>query len=234
MLNLSLIVYINDHKYFEAKSKRKSPLYSWDKVNLRTCHALGISKSLLHSCLKNNDLTSDSGGADVKNLGTDSFDSFSKDLIKREVLTLISKNENITLGKLKQHLKEKNDLCVGKYKLWKTLHQLGFRYRKLTGNRRVLTEKHDIINKRINFLRKIRSRREEGSTIVYLDETWIDSNQYPPYQWVPPNPEQQKKLPLNKGQRLYCVVNAFLSNNIVDIVFIRYILKSVWSSFSQS
>ena len=140
-------------------------------------------KSLLHSCLKNVDATSESESATNRKARTDSLDGFSKDLIKRVVLSLMDKNENITLCKLRQHLKDKNDLCVGKFKLWKTLHQLGFRYRKVDGNRRVLTERHDIVNQRINFLRKIRSRREEGSTIVYLDETLIDSHHYPSYQW---------------------------------------------------
>ena len=202
------------YKHFEAESKRKAPFFSWDKIYKRTCHALGISKALLHSCLKTVDATSESENAANRKTRKDSLDGFSKDLIKRVVLSLMDKNENITLCKLRQHLKDNNDLCVGKFKLWKTLHHLGFRYRKVDGNRRVLTERHDIVNQRINFLRKIRSRREEGSTVVYLDETWIDSHHYPSYQWAPPDPSQQKKLPINKGDRLY--------NALKQTLFISY------------
>ena len=164
--------------------------------------------------MKTVDATSESESAANRKTRKYSLDGFSKDLIKRVVLSLMDKNENITLCKLRQHLKDNNDLCVGKFKIWKALHHLGFRYRKVDGNRRVLTERHDIVNQRINFLRKIRSRREEGSTIVYLDETWIDSHHYPSYQWAPPDQSQQKKLPINKGHRLY--------NALKQMLFISY------------
>ena len=154
-------VIVTIYKYFEAESKRKAPFYSWDKVSDRTCHALGISRLLLYSCVKDSDAKSEPETPELKKTRKDSLDGFSKDLIKREVLTLLDKNVNISLDNLRQHLKEKNDLSVGKFKLWKTLHQLGFCYRKVNGNRRVLTERHDIVNQRIKFLRKIRLRREE-------------------------------------------------------------------------
>jgi transposase len=39
---------------------------------------------------------------------------------------------------------------ISKYKLWKTLHELGFRYNKLSGERKALVERVDIVNQRIN------------------------------------------------------------------------------------
>jgi hypothetical protein len=47
-------------------------------------------------------------------------------------------------------------------KLWKTLHELGFRYKKLSGNRKCLVERTYIVNQRINYLRTIKKKREEG------------------------------------------------------------------------
>jgi hypothetical protein len=37
------------------------------------------------------------------------------------------------------------------YKLWKTLHELGFRYAKINGNKKALVERKDLVNKRIIF-----------------------------------------------------------------------------------
>jgi hypothetical protein len=98
--------------------------------------------------------------------------------------------------------KEKNhSLKLSKYKLWKTLHELGFRYAKINGNKKALVERKDLVNKRINFLRTIKQKINEGYSIVYLDETWVDTHHTAYHQWTPPNPSDARKIPLNKGQR---------------------------------
>ena len=56
------------------------------------------------------------------------LDSFDKDLIKTVVFNLFSKNERITLKKLKSYLEKNHNISISKYKLWKTLHELGFKY----------------------------------------------------------------------------------------------------------
>jgi hypothetical protein len=55
-------------------------------------------------------------------------------------------------------LKKKHSLKLSKYKLWKTLHELGFRYAKINGNKKALVERKDLVNKRINFLRTIKQK----------------------------------------------------------------------------
>ena len=84
----------------------------------------------------------------------DSLDSFDKDLIRRVVQNLFSK-----------HMRH-----ISKYKLWKTLHELGFKYKDIDGGRKALVERNDIINQRIHYLRTIKKKREESYDIIYLDE----------------------------------------------------------------
>ena len=55
------------------------------------------------------------------------LDSFDQDLIKTVVFNLFSKNECITLKKLKSYLEKNHNISISKYKLWKTLHELGFK-----------------------------------------------------------------------------------------------------------
>ena len=98
-------VIVTIYKYFEAESKRKALFYGWNKVSDRTCHALGISRSLLYSCVKNSDAKHEPGRAEIKKTKKDSLDGFSKYLIKREVLTLLDINVNITV-EYKVHVRE--------------------------------------------------------------------------------------------------------------------------------
>ena len=132
----------------------------------------------------------------------DSLDSFDKDLIRRVVVGFIfSKNEYVSIRKLRVTLEKNQFLKLSKYKLCKTLHELGFRYAKINGNKKALVERKDLVNKRIIFLRTIKQKRNEGYSIVYLDETWVDTHHTASHQWTPPNPSDARKIPLNKGQR---------------------------------
>jgi hypothetical protein len=51
--------------------------------------------------------------------------------------------------KLRVTLEKKHSLKVSKYKLWKTLHGLCFKYAKINGNKKALVERKDLVNKRI-------------------------------------------------------------------------------------
>ena len=83
----------------------------------------------------------------------------------------------------------------------KTLHELGFKYARINGNKKSLVERKDLVNKRIFCLRTIKQKRNEGYNIGYLDETWVDIHHTASHQWTPPNPSNARKIPLNKGQR---------------------------------
>lgn len=69
------------------------------------------------------------------------------------------------------------------------------------GQRKALVERVDIVNQRINYLRTIKKKREEGFKPVYLDETWCDTNHTTSHQWAAEDDSKNRKLPLGKGQR---------------------------------
>jgi hypothetical protein len=73
-----------------------------------------------------------------KTFKKDSLDHFDKDVIKNVIYGYFSKNKCVTLRKLKVELDENHGIKLTKYKLWKTLHELGFRYKKLSGERKAL------------------------------------------------------------------------------------------------
>jgi hypothetical protein len=49
----------------------------------------------------------------------------------------------------------------------KTHHELGFKYAKISGNKKALVERKDLINKRIIILRTIKQKRSiQGKNII--------------------------------------------------------------------
>ena len=122
-------------------------------------------------------------------------------------MRILQENKTLCLKSLKQAVADKVDASFSKLTLWRALHSLGFRYGKFDKKRACLYERKDIVKKRIAFLRKIRTYRKLDRPIVYLDETWVDSNTHPGQQWQAPAGLPQRKLPLNKGKRfvvLHC------------------------------
>ena len=87
------------------------------------------------------------------------------------------------------------DLEISKYKLWKTIHELGFRYKKLSGNRKCLVERTDIVDQRINYLRTIKKKR--GFIPVYLNETWVDTHHTASHQLTSDSIFKNRKIPLS-------------------------------------
>ena len=151
------------------------------------------------------------------------LDTFQKDLIKRSVYKFYERNEMMTVKRLRKYLIDHENLSVSKYILMKLLHQMGFKYNKDCSNSRdVICERSDLVRLRSEYLRTIKRKREEGFTIVYTDETWVNSSHTAPYQWHPPNPKDDRKLPTNRGERLIvlhagCAERGFLDG--CDLVF---------------
>ena len=137
-----------------------------------------------------------------KTFKKDSLDQFDKDVIKNVIHGYFSKNKCVTLRKLKVKLDENHGIKLTKYKLWKTLHELGFRYNKLSGERKALVERVDIVNQRINYLSTIKKKREEGFKTVYLGETCCDTNHTTFHQWAAEDESNKQKITIRKRPRI--------------------------------
>ncbi|XP_063533653.1 uncharacterized protein LOC134743952 [Cydia strobilella] len=92
--------------------------------------------------------------------------------------------------------------------LRKILRKMGFWYCKTRDNRKTLMEKHDVRLKRTKYLDKIKISRNEGSDIVYMDESYIHTN-------------AGIKKPISKGQRLI-IAHAGSENGFVPGALLVY------------
>ncbi|GBL84727.1 hypothetical protein AVEN_191168-1 [Araneus ventricosus] len=105
-----------------------------------------------------------------------SIDEFDCSIIRRTVHDFYVKLKKVpSLNKLLPVLKETMNFIWNKETLRQILHKIGFKWKRCQNKRKVLFEREDIL-KRTQFLRNIKIFRTEGRPMVYIDETWIDSN----------------------------------------------------------
>jgi hypothetical protein len=103
------------------------------------------------------------------------------------------------------HKEIKDSIKISKSKLTLTLIDLGYTYKNMVDKRRVLYDQVSIINDRCNYLRKIKSFREAGYDIVYLDETWLNQNHCTDYMWFSNDGSDAPKKNFGQGQMFDCI-----------------------------
>ena len=104
---------------------------------------------------------------------------------------------------------------------------------KIGDNRRVLYDQVSIINYRCNYLRKIKSFREAGYDIVYLDETWVNQNHCTDYMWLPNDGSDAPKIPSGKGKRLIVLHAGTRSEGLIDGCDLVFLSKSKYGDYHQ-
>ncbi|CAC5356318.1 unnamed protein product [Mytilus coruscus] len=140
------------------------------------------------------------------------LDDFDKGVVRRTIYDLHKKSQSVTMPSLQQALKKK-DIDVSISTVSRTVRLLGFRFYKNASSRRFVSEREDIVLMRMTYLRKIRKFRQQGRHIVYLDETWLNTNHVVKGDWLdvpstsmsvfePHCKGTHRKVPSGKGTRL--------------------------------
>ena len=155
-------------------------------------------------------------------------DEFLRSLIRSKVHSFYSKKEHPTVDKVfalcKEEIQDFPDM--GRTTFWKILRSIGFRYVKTEGNTKLMMERNEIVAWRGRYLRQIRSAREAGKPIVYLDETWVNAHHTVSRKWYDRGQalgaQQPSEAPSGKGQRLIILhagsKDGFLQN--CELVFV--------------
>lgn len=130
------------------------------------------------------------------------FDSFDKDVIKREIEAMFREGSAVTLRRLRASLEERRDIEISKTSLWRLVRSFGFTFRKINNGKNVLCERPDVVSARSRYLRDIRQRREEGYAIVYIDETWVNAHHTFSKEWQSTDGSCRCHVPSGKGERL--------------------------------
>ena len=179
--------------FYSKEKATKKPIVTFDRLYQKTSKALGVSYTSVHRIMN--------GKRPCKsNRPKERADDFDHCIIKRTIHGLYSRKIAPTVSII--HKEIKDSIKISKSKLTLTLIDLGYTYKKIGDNRRVLYDQVFIINYRCNYLRKITSFREAGYDIVYMDETWVNQNYCTDYMWLPNDGSDAPKIPSGKGKRL--------------------------------
>ncbi|KAG8275842.1 hypothetical protein J6590_077614 [Homalodisca vitripennis] len=114
----------------------------------------------------------------------------------------VTEEERPTLKGILRAMKERIQYQGSVSSLRKIILDLGFKWKRAENNRKLLVEKSDIRNMRLNYLRNIQELREAGHNIVYMDETYFHSSSalpaapaVPLLLPTPPHPSPQNPHP---------------------------------------
>ena len=109
-----------------------------------------------------------------------------------------------TIAKLRESLKDDLKFDGSVSLLRNIVKELGFKWKRSQGRRKVIIERYDIVDLRCRYLKKICEYREKNMNIVDIDETWIDTSYTAKYCWQSKD-ERGALLPISREQRLIVV-----------------------------
>jgi transposase len=208
-------IILNIYLYFLTENERFKHSNNADyfsKVQQRVSEASGISRRTVSKILQkeyqNKSITT---SPKMVKLGRPNklfcldLDDFDYSVIRRLVYNfhLIYKQVP-TIKALKSKLSDAINFTGCDFTLRKILRKMGFRYKKVQNNRKLLIEKDDVRLKRVKFLAAIKKYRSQERDIVYMDETYIHTSHLTAKSWVDSSEIGVKQL-ISKGQRLIIV-----------------------------
>lgn len=130
------------------------------------------------------------------------FDDFDLSVIRKTIQEFhVSEGERPTLKGMLHVLKNKIGFKGSLWCVRKVVKKLGFRWKKTESNRKVLIEKNDIRNLRLNYLVAVNRYRAENRPIVYMDETYFHSTTTTEKTWTDSSVGCLKKS-VSKGSRI--------------------------------
>lgn len=163
------------------KLKEWNPIDSWNDVLKKASELTGVSISSIKRMqneFKVNGSFSTPGRKRPARRGKatriQKFDEFTLSAIRRKVHSFFKRNEIPTVTKVMNIINDDTDLPnLTVHTTRRLMHDLGFVYKKRSRNS-MLIEREDIQLWRRRYLREIRRYREEGKSIYYTDETWVN------------------------------------------------------------
>ncbi|XP_026815523.1 uncharacterized protein LOC113555299 [Rhopalosiphum maidis] len=162
----------------------------------------------------------------IRSTVIEKIDDFNKNAIRQKIHSFWFRREIPTLMKVLAVINEDSELPnLSRSGLYRLLADLNFEFTKRNRNS-ALTERNDLILWRRRFIRDIRRYRNEGRTIYFLDETWVNAGECTNKVWVDNTVKSchdafikglttGAKNPTGKGKRLI-VLHIGSSNGFVE------------------
>jgi hypothetical protein len=132
-------------------------------------------------------------------------DDFDRSAIRNKIREFYTVRRQLpTIAKLHESLIDDIKFDRSVSLLRNIVKELGFKWKRSQGRRKVIIEQYDIVALRCRYLKKICEYSEKNMNIVYFDETWIDTSYTAKYCWQSKD-ERSALLPISRGQCLVVV-----------------------------
>lgn len=169
------------------------------------------------------------------------YDGFVVGAIRRIVHSFFASNTPPTLSGILKKVNEDADLPnFSRTTLWRLLKENGFCYEKRK-RQSLLIERDDLIVWRHSYLRSLRTFRQQGKTIIYMDETWVNVGEASSRIWKDQNIKTPKdaflaglttglKDPTQRGPR-FVIVHAGSKHGFVEKAQLVFLAKKGTADF---
>ncbi|XP_060868764.1 uncharacterized protein LOC132943720 [Metopolophium dirhodum] len=135
----------------------------------------------------------------------DKVDDFDKNAIRQKIHAFWFRREIPTLTKMIRVVNDDPDLPnLTRTSFQRLLKSMQFEYTKRDRNS-ALTEREDLVTWRRNYISDIRRYRQEGRTIYFLGETWVNTGDSSSRVWVDQGLTTGSHNPTGKGKRIIVV-----------------------------
>jgi len=208
---------------------KKEPEIRYEDLLFRLSEGSGIGIGTIKKTLREYKSTGKGSSPKNKKLRSticEKLDDFDKNAIRQKIHQFWFRKEIPTLAKIIQAVQDDPDLPnLSRSSFQRLLKDMQFEYTKRNRNS-ALTEREDLVLWRRQYISQIRRYRQEGRTIYYLDETWVNAEDCSPRVWVDTTVKSHKdaflkglttgaRNPTGKGKRLI-VVHIGSSQGFVD------------------
>lgn len=165
----------------------ENPLQLKDEIINKVANKTGVCSRSVYNIIReyttNHKFSAPKTNQNRKKI-VDLVDDFSRNAIRRIVHQYFFRNELPTLDKVLKDINDTPDLPNFKRTtFYRLLKSLNFTYQK-RGRNSLLLDRDEIVLWRREYLKKIKSYRNENRKIYFLDETWVNAGHTKSKIWV--------------------------------------------------
>lgn len=215
---------------FNAEKTRESTFISLDRPYERVAHVMNMTVGAVHQVVHRSK-TSSSASPTITPV-PQPFDNFCVGAVRRHIHKKFTDKVHITLSTLFAELKAEHIIPEGTSQtaFWRLLHAMGFKYKLSKRKMYVRKETQDVVSRRIRALRALRQHRQEGTIVVYVDETWFTTRMGHNREWVDTaedvtSPTYSRQVPPGEGER-FVVIAGGTAGGFIEGSFLCYPAKS--------
>lgn len=230
-----------EYEFTIANQEPNCDLSHLRNISQRTADATGVSLRTVQRILKEEkELPSTSSNFTSpmkkrrKRDNKMEIDNLTADVIRSTINNFhIAHKEIPTLVKIKSVLSEKIGFDGCLETLRKLLQKLGYKWRKIENNRKVLVERHDIQMWRLKYLKKMAEYRSQERPIVYTDESYVLTTHVRSNTWAKKNETTPFLKKISTGTR-FILVHAGTKDGFIKNAKLMYKANSTVGDYHSN